>query len=293
MLFGEYAVLEGHPAIVAALDKRITVTITPNKTNAIIIDSEHLGHYETSLELLSIQDPFKFVLAALQYHASKLPSGCNIHISSEIGHQSGLGSSAAVLVATLGAIHQWLNKTINNKKILSIAKELIIQVQGAGSAADAAASVYGGILLYHPVSLKVKSYARHPSLYLLDSGIRSHTSTAIKNWKNYHKELPKLYSGLTEVMKKCVSDADRYFSKADWTKVGTLMNFYQGLLECAGASNQSLSHMIYLARNQSEVLGSKISGAGYGDSIVALTTQSLFLYPSQPVVIAQTGLTCE
>ena len=49
MLMGEHAVLRNQLAIVGAVDKRMTVTLTPHENNRIEIYSS-LGNYHTTLD---------------------------------------------------------------------------------------------------------------------------------------------------------------------------------------------------------------------------------------------------
>src|SRR3990167_7396944 len=104
MLLGEYAVLHGKPALVCAVDKRINVILTPRRDTTITIHSELLGDYQTDLLQLKIEKPFHFVLGALKHNQAKLKRGCDIEINSAFSDKVGLGSSAAVTIATLAAI---------------------------------------------------------------------------------------------------------------------------------------------------------------------------------------------
>src|SRR5262245_34493681 len=98
MLFGEYAVLHGHKALVAAVDKRIYVRLTPRQDKIITIKSA-LGEYQTTITKLKAVKPFEYILTALQQF--KLRQGCDLEICSEFSHEVGFGSSAAVSVACL------------------------------------------------------------------------------------------------------------------------------------------------------------------------------------------------
>jgi mevalonate kinase len=53
---------------------------------------------------------------------------------------------------------------------------------------------------------------------------------------------------------------------------GELMNFNQGYLESLGVGSQKLSQMIYAART-SGAYGAKLSGAGGGDCMIAVSSQ--------------------
>ena len=94
MLLGEYGVLYGKHALVCAVDKRISVVLTPRADEKIILRSSLQGEYVTSLTNLEIEKPFQFVLGALKQYQSRLKRGCEIEITSEFSDKIGLGSSA-------------------------------------------------------------------------------------------------------------------------------------------------------------------------------------------------------
>ena len=57
--------------------------------------------------------------------------------------------------------------------------------------------------------------------------------------------------------------------KGDFKKVGELMNINHGFLDVLGVNTLELSRMVYVARGAGAI-GSKITGAGGGGSIIAL-----------------------
>ncbi|TAK77140.1 MAG: hypothetical protein EPO11_03090, partial [Gammaproteobacteria bacterium] len=163
MLLGEYAVLYGKPALVCAVDKRITVTLTPRTDERIEIHSELHGHYATTLSDVTIEKPFQFVLGALKHYQTRLKRGCDIKIVSDFSDQVGLGSSAAVTAATLAAIITWLNIKISPLELIRQGRDVIRQVQGMGSGADIAAAILGGIVGYQPQPLSAEKLSTlHP-----------------------------------------------------------------------------------------------------------------------------------
>jgi len=113
MLTGEHAILNGEAALVAAVDKRITVQLTPRTDDKIIIHSERLGEYTTSLSTLKSTPPFEFVLNSLILLKDKINTGLELNILSDFSHQVGLGSSAACTVATLAVISHWQGMTVD------------------------------------------------------------------------------------------------------------------------------------------------------------------------------------
>ncbi|MEO7111081.1 MAG: hypothetical protein ABI183_11645 [Polyangiaceae bacterium] len=126
MLFtGAYAVLEGSPAIVIAVNRHARAELGRDAENPSAEVREALGE----------KCPFCDASA--------------LHID---GKKLGLGSSAAVLVASLGADFARRGKSLDDPDvrttIFARAREAHAAVQGGGSGVDLAASTYGGILRY-------------------------------------------------------------------------------------------------------------------------------------------------
>ena len=82
MLLGEHAVLHGSHCLVCAIDRRITVTLTP-RPDAVVTITAGFGRYEGRLPELPDDECFRFVLAALRRHSDILPSGCDLVIDSD------------------------------------------------------------------------------------------------------------------------------------------------------------------------------------------------------------------
>ncbi|HVY53891.1 MAG TPA: mevalonate kinase, partial [Gammaproteobacteria bacterium] len=190
MLMGEYAVLYGKQALVCAVDKRMTVTIIPRDDKSINFHSPRLGEWSTDIKNLKITKPFSFITGCLYKFRRYLQQGCDIYIEAEFCDQVGLGSSAAVTVATLAALKSWLGAPID---MLRHAREVIRSVQGTGSGADAAASIYGGIVAYRANPLQAEKLDVTPALTVLYSGSKTPTVDAIKIVQDAFAGTPKLF----------------------------------------------------------------------------------------------------
>ena len=134
-LVGEYAVLEGAPAVVAAVDRRVTGRFVPGA--------------EASSPLIAA------ALRVVREHlVDAFPEGAPVLDSSSLmagDRKLGLGSSAAVAAAAVGAILQAAGRDLEESD--AIAFKLAFEAHrvaqgGRGSGADVAAAVYGGILRY-------------------------------------------------------------------------------------------------------------------------------------------------
>ena len=164
---GEYAVVEnGYPAILVALDQFVTCTIEESVQEVGQIISRQYNNDQLSWRRLGDQmvvdkrdNPFSYILSAIRVteeYARTFSRNLrifNIHIDSQLdsanGRKYGLGSSAAVTVATVKALCRFYNLPVNKDQIFKLAAIAHFEVQGNGSLGDVAASVYGGWISYH------------------------------------------------------------------------------------------------------------------------------------------------
>ena len=270
MLLGEYAVLYGKHALICAVNKRITVTLTPRQDERIEIQSSLHGHYITDLAQLTVEKPFQFVLGALKHYQAKLKRGCDIEIVSEFSDKVGLGSSAAVTVATLAALVTWLNIRISPIELVRQGRNVVRSVQGVGSGADIAASVYGGMIGYQAQPLSVEKLSAIHPLTALYAGFKTPTVEAIKHVQKGFIHHPELLRQLNNTIGQCAFDGMQVVRKEEWTRLGEIMNIQQGMMDSLGVNMPILRDMVDDLRKQPSILGAKISGSGLGDCVVGL-----------------------
>lgn len=270
MLLGEYAVLYGKQALVCAVDKRVTVTLTPRMDKQIEIHSALHGHYTTNLIELSIEKPFQFVLGALKYYQAKLKYGCDLTIVSEFSDKVGLGSSAAVTVATLAAIISWLNIRVVPLELVRQGKQVVRSIQGVGSGADIAAAVYGGLVGYQAQPLVAEKFSGLCPLTVMYAGFKTPTVEAIKRVQSFFATYSTLFRHINNSIGQCAIDGIQHTRKGEWNKLGEIMTVQQGLMESLGVSTVLLQDIVSDLRKQHGILGAKISGAGLGDCVVGL-----------------------
>jgi mevalonate kinase len=270
MLLGEYAVLHGKQALVCAVDKRITVELTPRVDTKIEIYSSIHGHYSTDISQLTIEKPFHFVLGALKQYQPRLKRGCDINIVTEFSDKVGFGSSAAVTVAMLGALCNWLKIRTSPIELVRQGRNVVRQIQGVGSGADIAASVYGGMVGYSAQPLVAEKFAVTYPITALYAGFKTPTAEAIKHVQHHFAAYPSLYRHICNSIGQCAVEGIQLVRKEEWKKLGDLMNTQQGLLESLGVSSTQLRDMVENLRKQSGMMGAKISGAGLGDCVIGL-----------------------
>lgn len=303
MMLGEYAVLHGSPALVCAVDKRITVTLTPRQDKAIHLHSDLHGHLITDLSTLPVEKPFHFVSAAIKQFHKSTRAGFDLHIASDFSDRVGFGSSAAVTVATLAALAAWHEKELSSIELLRQARQVIRHVQGTGSGADVAASVYGGMVVYHAQPLYAeKCDVTHP-ITACYAGFKTPTATAIQQVQDRFAAYPDLFYQLCRGIKQCAVEGIRCVKKQDWSGLGVIFNAQQGLLEALGVSMPVIHDLLLALRADPAILGAKISGSGLGDCVMGLgdATKNVLEemkshYPEVaylPVAMTMNGVSCE
>ena len=290
MLLGEYAVLYGKYALVCAIDKRITVSLSPRDDKKIEIISS-LGNLKTDLSKIKIAPPFQFVLASVKKYGAYFKTGCTLTIESEFSDQVGFASSAAVTVATIAALSTWLHFSLSEKELARAARGIVRKVQGLGSGADVAACVLGGIVAYRAQPFFMEKLTHLYPLTAIYSGSKTPTIEAVSRVKQFFANYPRLMKSILQNIDICAQlgiDAVRH---QEWPQLGKLFNVQQGLMEALGVNTPVLSSLINELKTKSEILGAKISGSGLGDCVIGLGTASGPVYLD--IKMTDRGVYCE
>jgi phosphomevalonate kinase len=162
---GEYAVVEpGQPSVLIALDRAITARVTEGHGSGSV-HSEEYGHLpvtwtraDDGIALDTEHHPYDYVMATIDL-VEKLrdeqgiaPRFHDLRIHSQLddasGRKFGLGSSAAVTVATVGALDRFYGLGLSQRKRFQLALLATIRVNPRASGGDLAASTFGGWLRY-------------------------------------------------------------------------------------------------------------------------------------------------
>ena len=273
ILFGEHFVVYGVKAILCAINKRITVTAETIKENKISIKS-NIGNLELepNKEISEINSPLK----PFYYLANKLiknqNTGIRIKVESDIPLGVGLGSSSACCVAGAAAISR-LFKKISKEEILELAIEAEKTIFENTSGADCTVCTYGGIMEYDKKNgfSKIES---EPNFHLViaNSKMEHSTKSVVENVKQFKEKNEEKFSTLCDKESKLVEDILELLKNNNIVEIGKRINENQEYLETIGVSNEKLRKMIKIGQNKS--FGAKITGAGGGGCIFALTNES-------------------
>jgi len=268
ILFGEHFVVHGTKAILAAIDKRVTVTsiFTDNKT--IKVNSQ-LGTIEVPIsssheEVKSEFRPFVY-LANKIINSEQNISGLEITIDSDIPIGVGLGSSSACCVAATASISELFNE-LSSEEILKMSIEAEKTIFPDTSGADCTVCTYGGMIEYPSVE-KIDN-AFDLNLLIANSMIPHNTKNSVEKVNKFKENDEERFSQLCDLETKLINEVITAMKNNDATAFGLKMSENQKYLEEIQISNDTLRDMISSLKEIS--LGTKITGAGDGGCIIAL-----------------------
>ena len=272
ILFGEHFVVHGTKAILAAIDKRVTVTTTFTENGTIKVNSE-LGTLEVPIlssyeEVKSEFRPFVF-LANKRINSSQWCKGLEITIDSDIPIGVGLGSSSACCVAATASI-SGLFKELSSEENLKMSIEAEKTIFPDTSGADCTVCTYGGIREYPPSAGKFGMLSKTSDLNLViaNSMIPHSTKRSVEKVSKFKENNGDRFSQLCDLETKLIGEAIIAMKNNDAVAFGLKMSENQKYLEEIQVSNETINDMISSLKEIS--LGIKITGAGDGGCIIAL-----------------------
>ena len=268
ILFGEHFVVHGTKAILAAIDKRVTVTTTFTENKTIKVNSE-LGTIE--VPILSSHEEVKSEFRPFVYLANKIinseqnVSGLEITIDSDIPIGVGLGSSSACCVAAAASISELFNE-LSSEEILNISIEAEKTIFPDTSGADCTVCTYGGMIGYPSIEKIDNTFDLN--LLIANSMIPHNTKNSVEKVNKFKENDEERFSQLCDLENGLIDEVIIAMKNNDATTFGLKMSENQKYLEEIQVSNDTLRDMISSLKEIS--LGTKITGAGDGGCVIAL-----------------------
>jgi mevalonate kinase len=156
ILFGEHAAVYGHPALVAALDHRMTVTARASSSSErgavrLEIPALRIARSVPSTHVVdAVTEPGDLALLAVTLGTAGMeprPAGLDVRIDSAIPSGAGFGSSAALAVAVVAACRRACGDDIVDDDIARLAFSIERHQHGRASGVDVQAVLRGGVLM--------------------------------------------------------------------------------------------------------------------------------------------------
>ncbi len=272
ILFGEHAVVSGTSALGGAINLRAKVTLQ-DLPGSILIESGDLTLRGFSLDLISGQVICAEAARATRYVSAVLKeleaADLKVRVESDFPSASGLGSSAAIVVATAAALNAHLGLCLSLKEIATLSHRIERSVQqGLGSPMDTALATFGG---YLQVTREVQPIDLPPLDLAVGCTRMPHDTRAeVSKVQTLRKRYPELVDPIFQAIGAISKRSVPLIREHRLEEVGELMNINHGLLEALGVGTRELCELVYAARGAGGAWGAKITGAGGGGCVIAL-----------------------
>ena len=272
ILFGEHFVVYHNRAILGAIDKYAIVTSEKTNTNNILISSS-LGQalIQKDQDVDKVEKKFRpfFYIAKQLTLKNNFDDGISIKIESDIPIGAGLGSSSACCVAAAASISNLFNHT-DEKEILELAIQAEKTIFPNSSGADCTVSINGGIIEYQKEKGFSKINTKNEFNFLIIDSEQVHTTDkVVERVKKFKEENENMFSELCSEEERLITKALDSMKNNDLQTIGKCMAQNQMYLEQIGVSNDIL--LSITKEIEKITFGAKITGAGDGGCIIALT----------------------
>jgi phosphomevalonate kinase len=304
ILVGEYAVLEGAPAIVAAINVRAQAQVVaiPGPESVFFDALSSRAYYfviDSSVGLRWVGECpeangtiLEAVIASCSEHSALFVDGPSFRISMNTddfftnggGHWTklGVGSSAAVLVAFVGALMAELNLAPTPEELLTVCHAAHRRFQGgSGSGADIATALYGGVVVVRseaaPENISATACNWPSNLVAMPiwSGVSASTPELLARFDKFKGASPDQHRHHLRRLKTLSEQACVAWSKESIIDIlDTLASYDEALCSFdaeaeIGICTEPHARIRQLVEQQGAVY--KTSGAGGGDFGLALS----------------------
>ena len=251
ILIGEHAVVYGYPAIsLPLLEVEVTCRVVPAGTPWRLFEEDTLSMaVYASLEYLNIKDAY-----------------IRCQIDSAIPEKRGMGSSAAISIASIRAVFDYFEAELPHDvlEILVNRAEMIAHMNPSGLDAKTCLSDQP-IRFIKNVGFEELAMDLSAYLVIADTGVYGHTREAIQVVESKGKEaLPFLYA-----LGELTQQAEEAIKARDAVMLGEILTKAHGNLKEIGVSSPEADALVETAL-QHGALGAKMSGGGLGGCIIAL-----------------------
>ena len=275
ILFGEHAVVYSQPAIaVPVLQVRAKAILTANprgRTGSVRIQAPGIG-LESDLEALPERHPLAAAIHATlkTLNLQRIPA-CNIRITSTIPVAAGLGSGAAVSVALIRGLSNFLGQPLDDETVSKIAYEVEKIHHGTPSGIDNTVITTAMPVFF--VREKPIEKLRVPQPFTIiigDTGVRSPTAIAVADVRRGWETQPTAYEQIFQAIGEIARSAREAIENGKPNELGVLMGANHAHLQNIGVSSTHLDSLVIAAHNAG-ALGAKLSGGGRGGNMIALS----------------------
>ncbi|XXF80340.1 mevalonate kinase [Myxococcaceae bacterium GXIMD 01537] len=283
ILLGEHSVVYGHPALAGPISYGVTARAVPAKKPQLSLAG-------------TLSRPQRQLLNAAFARAAEASGNpaVKVTLESELPLSMGLGSSAALSVASARALLQAAGRPSKARDVARVALAMEQEFHGTPSGVDHTTSAEQRLLLYRRPKpgaaprVKLLESPRPLKVLVALVGERSPTKHTVASLRERQARWPARYTRLFSEIGTLAAEGAKAVEAGDLEGLGDAMNVNQGLLAALGLSSPQLEDMVYRLRSLG-ALGAKLTGAG-GDGGAVI---GLFLNPEPAVAkLTRLGVRC-
>jgi mevalonate kinase len=293
LLLGEHAVVYGHPALAAALGRRVTVEVeedasgpsiellapirTPtspsNSTSSTSTSISSSNSPSASTSISPVPAPPELLGAVRDVAAAAgAPSRFRARVLSDLPLGGGLGSSAALGVALARAFSQLAGRDCPPERAEELALRLERVFHGAPSGVDPAVCARGGVILFRrgePARIEPIALPAPLHLAVALTGVVRGTRSTVLPLSARRAERPDLYDPMLAFLGELARLGARALARGDLQDPGIRFDAAHGVLAALGVSCPELEEAVAALRGAG-ALGAKLTGAGGGGAAIGL-----------------------
>ena len=266
ILLGEHAVVHGHPALAAAIDRRVSVRAERRPSGPI---SLAIPRWNVSVAVGDAH-PLAEVLAELARQSGAEHLSLALHARADLPPAAGLGSSAATMVAVTRALAEAAGRPLASEEVEVIANAGERFFHANPSGIDVALAARGGIGLYRRgAGLEPVAAAPPLTLAIGLSGEPRRTADMVGRVAAELAREPARTAADLAQMGRAAESAAAAWVDGRTADIAERMARAQEILAGLGLSTPAIDAMVDAAL-RAGASGAKLTGAGGGGAVIAV-----------------------
>ena len=298
ILLGEYAVLEGTPALVYAVNRRARVSVCRIPGNESQVSAPSLSvpyqpfvctnkkkiHFDPNLississRLIFFKHIFESLIVPLNLSPDKQAMSIELvsdaFYDQKLHSKLGFGSSSALTVALTKALIREFGLDKTDTEIFRIALDAHRSAQGKiGSGIDVAASSFGGAVEYqltkpNPSARTLEAWT-HLNMAVIWTGKSASTSRMVQSVSTLRKTDPELFRNRMQQLSDFSNEGIAAYKAQDTSRFLSTINHFNTAMQNLGDDSHTpiISEVHHKIAQLAKKMGGayKPSGAGGGD----------------------------
>lgn len=280
ILCGEHAVVYHRPALAVPLNEiRAHATIAPGR-GPLTIEARDLNMVFAPAD--APDHPLSALIRdTLRFTGVEENAPLRLTLTSDIPIASGMGSGAAIATAIVRALCAHTNTALSPAELSALVYASEQRLHGTPSGIDNAVVAFGQPIWFcripatngtaPPPDIQPILIGQPIQLVVGDTGVRSPTHAPVGAVRQGWQAAPAHYNAIFDDIAGCVVAARQALADGDIAVLGPLLSRNHALLQQLGVSSPELDRLVDAAHHAG-ALGAKLSGAGWGGVMLALTT---------------------